>query len=299
MKSKPFFTIVIPTYNRASFIKRTIQSVLDQSFQDFEIIVVDDGSTDNTEELVNSIKSDKVTYYKKANEERAIARNTGAQLSKGEYVNFFDSDDLLYPNHLEEANNVIQKYKFPEFLHLGYEIKDTEGNVITNINSLSGDINQKLIFGNFLGCNGVFLRRDIALKHPFNGDRDLSASEDYELWLRLAARYPIRYSNIVTSTLINHDSRSVLITNKDKLIKRKNSFVKYLWEDEAVREKYSNYKDLVLANSYTYIALHLALTKKHRISTLLYLFKSIKARPATLGTRRFWATLKNLIKLDY
>jgi len=87
----------------------------------------------------------------------------------------------------------------------------------------------------------------------------------------------------------------VLVTDKDKLIKRKELFFKYLWEDQIVREKYYNYKSLILADSYTYIALHLALTKKHRISTIPYLTRSVLARPATLATRRFRATLKNLV----
>ncbi|PSR52064.1 hypothetical protein AHMF7605_00285 [Adhaeribacter arboris] len=295
MKVDPFFTVVIPTYNRASFIEKSIQSVLKQNFQDFEIIVVDDGSTDNTEEVVSAINSDKVIYHKKVNEERAVARNTGAKLGRGKYVNYFDSDDLLYPNHLEEAYKLIQQYKDPEFFHLGYDIKDPKGKILSVVNSLSGTLNDKLIKGNFLSCNGVFLRRDVALQHPFNTDRDLSASEDYELWLRLAAIYPLRFSNVITSTVVNHELRSVLVINKDKLIRRKSLFMKYLWEDEAVRNKYSKYKDLVLADGYTYTALHLALTKKHRSSAMWYLVKSIFVRPATLSTRRFWATLKNII----
>lgn len=294
MKADPFFTVVIPTYNRADFILKSIDSVLKQNFQDFEIIVVDDGSTDNTEEVVRSVNSDKVTYHKKKNEERAVARNTGTQLGKGKYVNFFDSDDLLYPNHLEEASKVIQKYNNPEFFHLGYDVKYPDGTLLYKTDNLEGDLNDKLIKGNFLSCNGVFVRRDIALQYPFNPDRDLSATEDFELWLRLAARFPLRYSNTVTSTVINHDARSVLVINRDKLIKRQELFIKYLWEDKVAAEKYKNFKDLVLAEVYTYIALHLALTKKHRGDVANYLIKSVLTRPATLGTRRFWATLKNI-----
>jgi glycosyltransferase involved in cell wall biosynthesis len=295
MQTDPFFTVVIPTYNRADFISKSITSALAQRFQDFEIIVVDDGSTDHTEEVVKSIKSDKITYHKKKNEERAVARNTGARLGKGKYVNFFDSDDLLYPNHLEEAHRVIQEHGEPEFFHLGYDVKDPEGNLLSTMNTLEGNLNDRLIKGNFLSCNGVFVRRDIALKHPFNTDRDLSASEDYELWLRLAARYPLRFSNTVTSTVVNHELRSVLVINRDKLIKRQNLFIKYLWEDQVARKKYQKYKGLVLAEVYTYIALHLAITKKHRGDVIEYLTRSVFTRPATLGTRRFWATLKNLI----
>jgi glycosyltransferase involved in cell wall biosynthesis len=295
MTNLPFFTIVIPTYNRANFISKSIKSVLNQEFQNFEIIVVDDGSTDNTEEVVMSIKSDKLYYHKKKNEERAVARNTGTRLAKGKYINFFDSDDLLYPNHLMEAYKFVEANSSPEFFHLGYDVKDIEGKVLSKVNKLNGNLNDKLIKGNFLSCNGVFLRKDIAVKHPFNEDRGLSASEDWELWLRLAAQYPLKHSNVITSTVINHEARSVLVINKEKLITRKKLLIKYLWEDPICLHKYGEYKQFVNAEAYTYIALHLAFTKKHKIDVLRYLLKSLLTRPATIGRRRFWATLKNVI----
>ncbi len=107
MQANLFFSVVIPTYNRASFVGKTIQSLLAQTYSHFEIIVVDDGSTDDTEAVVRGIRSDKLTYHKKKNGERAAARNTGARLAKGDYVNFFDSDDLAYPVHLHTALDLI------------------------------------------------------------------------------------------------------------------------------------------------------------------------------------------------
>jgi glycosyltransferase involved in cell wall biosynthesis len=97
----PFFSIIIPTYNRAHLIGNTIQSVLSQSYPHFEIIVVDDGSTDNTEDVIASFDSPKIRYIKIKNSERGYARNYGAKQAKGEWLYFLDSDDKLYPNHLE------------------------------------------------------------------------------------------------------------------------------------------------------------------------------------------------------
>src|SRR5687767_9278561 len=96
----PVFSIVIPTYNRAHLIKKTIESVLAQDFADFELLVVDDGSKDDTESVVSSFTDKRVHYFKKQNGERGAARNFGAARAKGSYLNFFDSDDLLYRNHL-------------------------------------------------------------------------------------------------------------------------------------------------------------------------------------------------------
>ncbi len=288
-----FFSIIIPTYNRAGFISKTLQSLLNQSYTDFEIIVVDDGSTDNTAEVMANFVGEKISYHKKENAERAAARNFGARLAKGEYINFFDSDDVAYPNHLETAFSVLNRHSQPELFHLGYDIKDGRRNLMSQVNTFQGaNLNSQLIDGNVLSCNGVFLRKDIALKHPFNEDRALSASEDYELWLRLAARYPVLYNNTITSTVINHDARSVLVINKNALIRRQEAFIKHLFEDPVSALQYASYKNTIVADVYTYISLHLALTKKHRKEVIYYLWKAFITRPSVLSRRRFWASLK-------
>src|SRR5437763_11554370 len=107
MEGRIFFSIIIPTYNRASMIEKTIQSALNQSYSDYEIIIVDDGSTDNTEQVVLSIKDARIFYFKKENAERAAARNYGAHRAKGDYITFLDSDDVLYPSFLYNASETI------------------------------------------------------------------------------------------------------------------------------------------------------------------------------------------------
>ncbi len=292
----PFFSVIIPTYNRAGFIGKTIRSLLDQVFNDFEIIVVDDGSTDSTAEVMKNFVGGKTSYHQKNNAERAAARNFGARLAKGTYVNFFDSDDVAYRGHLQTAFTTLNRFSQPEIFHLGYDTKDSEGNLLSETNHLQGkDLNSKLIHGNVLSCNGVFLRRDIVLQHPFNEDRILSASEDYELWLRLAARYPVLYDNTITSTVINHDARSVLVINKDALIRRQKAFIQHLFADPVSAGKYAPYRSLLIANAHTYIALHLALTKKHRKEVIAYLWKAFTSRPAVVSRRRFWASLKHIL----
>src|SRR5436190_2046181 len=92
MKTDPFISVIIPCYNRAGMIAKTIISLQNQEYQNYELIVVDDGSTDNTEQVVKKLADKRTIYYKKLNEERAAARNYGAKLAKGNYLNFFDSD---------------------------------------------------------------------------------------------------------------------------------------------------------------------------------------------------------------
>src|SRR3954471_12399082 len=175
-----FFSIVIPAYNRAHMIRETLETTFMQTYPHYEVILVDDGSTDNTEELVKSINNPKFIYHKKSNEERAIARNTGFNLAKGDYVTLLDSDDYLYPTHLEEAVKYIEANKNPEIIRFNYDVVDSKKHLL-QIARMPDHINQRMINGNFMGCSGIILRKDIAVKYAFNGDRDLSGSEDYEL----------------------------------------------------------------------------------------------------------------------
>ena len=291
----PTFSVIIPSYNRANFIKQTIESVLAQTFEAFEVIVVDDGSTDNTGEIVAAISDPRVSYHFKMNEERAVARNTGAKLSQGKYLNFLDSDDLLYPEHLATALEVAHLHDQPELFHLGYEIKDASTGSSLRRDDLAPTANDRLPYGNCFSCNGVFLRRDVAMKHPFNSDRNLSGTEDYELWLRLASRYPLYCDNRVTSVIVQHDDRSVVTTDRRKLETRIELLEKYLFEDDKFLKRYSKKAAVFKANNRVYIALHLALAGRNKLGAMEYLLRALYCSVGAFKNRAFYGTLKRLV----
>jgi glycosyltransferase involved in cell wall biosynthesis len=112
----PKVSVIIPTYNRANLLPRAIKSVLNQTFQDFELIVVDDGSTDNTRKVVEEFQKgdSRVKYFYKENGGPGSARNFGLKNAKGNFVIFLDSDDMFLPYILEEE--IEEKYKFQEFV---------------------------------------------------------------------------------------------------------------------------------------------------------------------------------------
>ena len=290
----PFFTIVIPTYNRARFIINTIDSILQQKYRNYELIVIDDGSTDNTESLVRNIDDERVKYIKKENGERGAARNKGVEFSRGEYINFIDSDDLIYPNHLATAHRFIIERK-PEIFHLGYDIKDPNLNFEREVNDLPDPINNKLIFGNYLSCNGVFIKREVIEKNRFNEDRTLSASEDYELWLRIASKHKIHINNQVTSTIINHDSRSVLKINKGKFLARIEKLKDLVSSNPEIVGYYRKKIKIFLAYTNVYAALHLAMARESKSLIFKYLVLSLNKRPLVIFSRRFWAVIKNAL----
>lgn len=288
------FSVIIPTYNRANFIAKTIQSILHQTYTNFEIIVVDDGSTDNTGEVVKSIDDDRIRYYKKENAERGAARNFGAKQAKGNYLNFFDSDDLAYDIHLNVAYSVIQENNNPEVFTLNYDIKNPKNERIRK-SPIFKEINQQLIYGNLLSCNGVFIRKDIASKNQFSEIRTLSASEDYLLWLRIGAKYKFYFSNIKTSIIVEHDDRSVLNMDVDKLILRKKIFLELLFADNSTSEYYLQHKKIILSQLNSYISLHIVLIKGKKIIGIKYLILSLKNRPQSIFSKRFLAIIKHLI----
>lgn len=296
MTNRPFFSVIIPTYNREGFIKSTIESVLNQQFQDFEVIVVDDGSKDETEKVVNEIDSSKIIYHKKQNEERGAARNTGVDLSHGLYITFLDSDDILYPEHLKVVHSALTEMQLPEIYHQAYEVCNSDGSKKKHKINFGTSINEALfIWGNVMSCMGVFLKCDIARSVPFNEDRALAGVEDWELWIRLAARYPIHYGQIVTSALIDHKERSVRKAQRMELTKKMNLMFKSVYEDEAVKNLYTNYRNVLKANIETYVSLHLSGNPEDKIYALKTLLIGFTRHPRVFFRKRTLAIFRNLI----
>lgn len=296
MNVEPVFSIIVPTYNRASLISKTINSILAQNFSNFELIIIDDGSIDNTEQVVNSFVDSRIYYQKVVNGERGRARNIGTLLAKGDYITFIDSDDIAYPNHLTEADQLIMQYPGVEMFQLAYEMKDTAGNVVFRYDKRSGDLRRQLLKGNLFSCIGVFLRQDIARQNLFEEDRSLAGTEDWHLWLRLAARFPIYYSNTVTACMINYASRSVLLYDRESLIYRTKLLLNNLAkDDEFIRVFGKRALRTIEAHMLTYIALHSVLARKNAVG-LQFLVKGVRKNISELFQRRTLAIFKHIFK---
>jgi glycosyltransferase involved in cell wall biosynthesis len=292
--SELLFSVVIPTYNRAGFISKTLQSVLDQTYQNFEIIIVDDGSTDNTGEIVQPLLSSKIKYFKIPNSERAAARNFGIKQTRGDYITFLDSDDIYYKDYLSNAKNALTGYNFPVFFHLAYESKsDLTGKSLKKYAVKSDDV-YSLIKGNHLSCIGVFLKKAATVNYAFNEDRHLSGSEDWELWLRLAAKFGLKTDSRISAALIAHDSRSVFDYDEEELLNRKNLALHYSFEDPEVKKVFGKYRSKMDAFCDTYISLHLALSLENKQS-VKYLIQAIRYYPMVFFTKRTVVILKYLL----
>lgn len=286
------FSIIIPTYNRGHIIARTIQSALNQHYLNFEVIVVDDGGNDETEAIIKSFNHPALFYFKKANAERGAARNYGVTKSKGDYITFLDSDDVLYPDFLLHAFE-LASFNQPAFFHLAYEIKNERGKILHKMNYIKSNNINFIESGNYLSCIGVFITRDVALAYTFNENMLLSGSEDWELWIRLIAHYGIITDNRISACIIQHEERSVNNTDEKRLLDRKNLAINYAFKDKHVREKFGSSLSKIESHSLTYIAIHLAVSGKKK-RALFYLAKAFTRNPYVLVQRRFGAIIKHV-----
>ena len=289
----PLFSVIVPSYNRGGFIRTAIDSVLGQTFRSFEVLVIDDGSTDNTAEIVKAINDQRIKFFRIENSERGAARNYGVSMSLGEYITFLDSDDLFKPDHLSIAHHYLSLNPDWKVFHLGYDVVSAEGKVIYPWRKLPSPVNKKLAEGNYLSCLGIFLKREVISSHPFNENRELSGSEDYELWLRIAARFSIFTCPESSAYLVQHSSRSVLGFSGARLIKRIELLQSIILHDRTVTDYYGPLVKVIIAYLDVYLALHLLLSF-NSIDGIKKLGKAFSCYPLVIFNYRFWTVLKKL-----
>lgn len=210
-------TVVIPTYNRADYIAETIRSVLAQTHRDLEIIVIDDGSTDHTEEVVAPFR-DRVRYVKQRNAERSVARNHGLSLAKGDFVAFLDSDDCWLPDTLARMLTALNATPKAALVAVGCDIVHGR-EVVQNFfpgggaeGVLDGAFKQ-LLRSNVIGSPSAVLIRHCALSAnaAFDEDRRILGVEDWELWTRLAHDHPLLCLREPLVRYRRHDGNSPLV----------------------------------------------------------------------------------------
>lgn len=290
-----FLSIIVPTYNRSHIIKRTLDSLIDQEFDNYEIIVVDDGSTDNTEEVVNSLNSTKIQYYKIENGERSKARNFGMKMAKGKYINWFDSDDIALPNHLSTIYSAAINNSFPDVIRLDYAIYNSNTKKKKNILS-SKNLVKALIRGNSFGTGSIIVKRSIAQLNPFNENVDLIVSEDYELWLRLLSKYKFHCEKVITNYLVQHKERSVFVNcGSLKFEKRLHALFNSIFSNPETNSMIGSSKNFFKMRNYLVLSADLNF-HKYKKEGFTYLVKGLKSHPSAIYQKIFWASIKHLIK---
>lgn len=207
----PKFSIVIPLYNKEKDILKTLESVIKQSFKDYEIIIINDGSTDNSLEIAGSLKLDSIKLFDKKNEGVALTRNFGVEKANSENIVFLDADDYWYPYHLENMDAILKKFPDAKWFATAYEKKYISGKKNAMGSSILIDKPQEILnisnYFEYSLVDALAWTSAVGMKKSFfkylNGfDHTITngAGEDTDLWLRAALVEPLAYSTKVSAT---------------------------------------------------------------------------------------------------
>ncbi len=188
--SRPLVSVIIPTYNRADLLGQTLDSITKQTFRDYEIVVIDDGSTDGTHELVAD-RSEPIRFLEQEHRGASAARNHAVAEARGALVAFLDSDDLWQPHFLEEVAGAVDARPDAALGYSDFRTIDSSGRVLRGHvkRQHGGQVVDRLFESIFIHTSCVVARRKVILEAG-GFDEQLQANEDYELWLRLSLRYP-------------------------------------------------------------------------------------------------------------
>jgi glycosyltransferase involved in cell wall biosynthesis len=207
----PFFSIIIPSYNRAHLLQDTLNCILGQTEPDFEIIVVDDASTDNTEELVKNIQDRRIRYTKNdINLERSASRNKGIALANGRFICFCDSDDLWHQNHLSAIKEAICSNAYKDALYFTGMIwcfPDRKQEVL--FPAPEGNLIEYVI-SNQIGTPTTCFSKNILQKYRFR--TDMNINEDVELFSRVVSEYNLVQVPFCTVNVIIHNENTKSLT---------------------------------------------------------------------------------------
>ena len=220
--NRPLVSVITPTYNRAGFLRQAVQSVLDQTYGTFEHIIVDDGSTDNTREVLERFLADeRVRYFHQENQGQSVARNLGIAQARGDLVCFIDSDDLWVAHKLTDQVRLMAEHPEVGIVHGDEIMIDESGREFSrkNMKRYSGHIAGQLLVDNSVSINTAMVRRE-CLSFSGGFPQQYGVADDYALWLRLSAQYRFLYVPEfygyyrVMANQISSDVRRRLVVNE-------------------------------------------------------------------------------------
>ena len=220
-------SVIIPTYNRAELLPLAVKSVLEQTFQDFEIIIVDDASTDNTEEIVNSLSDKRIKYIlHETNKGESWTRNTGLKNGKGEYIAWLDDDDEWLSDKLQRQVAILDhSSKEVGGVYTGQvNIDGTTGRVLsTRLASKRGNLFTELLSGGcYIAPSSLMLRTSCIEKVGWF-DKSIIFGPDTDMWVRIAKEFQFECIEEPLTKYRIHEKR--LSTNFDRLIEGRGKFL--------------------------------------------------------------------------
>lgn len=213
-EAEPLVSVIIPTYNYGTHVSRAIDSVLDQDYANVEVIVVDDGSSDGTGEIIHDRYGEKIRYFFQANQGVSSARNLGLKNAAGEFIVFLDADDRLEKSAISHRVACLREKDDFGWVYGPIVYHDTSGNDITasyeekysfaHSYARSGEILGYLLMGELIHPAAIMMRASLVRKVGFFRE-DLHQLEDFEFWLRAAAASPVCFVSDEDTIVLAHD----------------------------------------------------------------------------------------------
>ena len=280
----PLVSVIIPTYNRALTLQATIQSVLRQTYKEFEIIVIDDGSMDDTEQIINNFNDKKIIYIRQDHKGASFARNKGIGNAKGEYIAFLDSDDIWLSTKIEKQLAVFKNSKFNPgvvYCGIGYIDESSEEIREEKLSAYKGNIFLYLLGARrnvVLGAGSTVLVKRECFKECGLLDENLPYRIDLELLIRISRKFTFDYVSQPLAKIRIHNKR--MSSNIDSIIKGREILFEKIHNDLKKHRR-------VLAKYYYQtgvLYLKKGDTNKHRE----YILKSIRAFPLIRTIRALW-----------
>ncbi|MEM7509517.1 MAG: glycosyltransferase family 2 protein [Bacteroidota bacterium] len=216
MDKQPFFSVIILTYNRLAFLKLAIESVVNQRFTDWELLIIDDGSTDGTEAYLASFKENlNIRVIRQKNAGQAASRNVAVKQAYGKYIAFLDDDDYYLPDHLETFWTFIKEKKEPVAFVRSFVHWEKDGEVVDkqvlNTNTKGNPLMYMIHGGSAMYPTCSVLHKEIFEHFSFN--EEIKVSIDAECWIRILCKYPLLIVPKYTAVIRQHDG-SISAGNK-------------------------------------------------------------------------------------
>ena len=287
----PLISVIIPVYNGEKTIKETIESVLNQTFTDFEIIVINDGSKDETIQIVESLQDPRIKLFSYPNAGQAASRNRGISKAVGEFIAFLDADDLWTPDKLEAQLKALQENPQAAVAYSWTDFIDESGKFLRPgaYMSVTGDVYKHLLVVNFLENGSNPLIRASALAEVGDFDGSVTPAEDWDMWLRLAIRYQfvaVPSAQILYRVSASSSSANVFRLEAGCLPAIERAF------SQAPSLRYL--KPTCLANIYKYLtfkALEGLPRRPTAIVAVKFLWNAVRNDPSLLRRRIIWKVL--------
>ncbi|MEH2390190.1 MAG: glycosyltransferase [Nostoc sp.] len=296
-------SVIIPAYNSEKTIKETIESVLNQTFANFELIIINDGSQDSTVDVITQIQDSRIRLFSYPNAGGNVSRNRGLHLAVGEFVSFLDADDLWTPDKLQSQFKALQEDVTAKVAYSWADYINPNGKFLLSgkrIN-VNGNVYENLLVNNFLenGSNPLICRKALITLGGFN--ESLSAAQDWDMWLRLASKFD--FICVPSVQILYRISANSLSSNLVRQEKACLQVLKIAYKvrpslRDATRTTLNHSWNISLANLYKYLtckALQEPFNQQKALTAARFLWKYFLNDPSRLQNINF--TLKLLLKI--